>query len=135
MKHSLEVARKMKEIVTKHADKYECSPDDAFVLGLIHDVGYEIVSDQNEHANKGGLMLKAQGYIYWKEVYYHGFPQEEYMSSLLELLNYVDLITGPSGETMTVKQRIEDIAKRYGKGSIQESQAIKLSLFNKFDLE
>lgn len=127
MKHSLAVAKKMKETVLTDSDKYGCTPDEAFVLGMLHDIGYEFSSKQQEHANKGGLVLKEQGYKYWKEVYYHGIPQEEYDSPVLRLLNYVDMITGPSGEYMTIQKRIEDIAERYGKGSWQEQEALELS--------
>ena len=127
MKHSVAVAIKMKELVIQKPDKYGCSPDDAFVLGMLHDIGYGFSDDQKEHANKGGMVLKEQGYKYWQEVYYHGIPQEEYDSQMLKLLNYVDMITGPTGEYMTVQERIDDIADRYGKGSWQELEAIELS--------
>ena len=127
MKHSLAVATKMKELVSNNPEKYMCSPEDAFVLGIIHDIGYEFLDEKRFHANKGGLVLKEQGYRHWKEVYYHGIPQDEYDSPLLRLLNYVDMITGPTGEHMTIEQRIEDIAKRYGKGSWQDLEARKLA--------
>ena len=127
MKHSLAVATKMKEIVSGEQDTYSCSPDDAFILGMLHDIGYEFCKKQREHAQKGGEVLKAQGYKYWKEVYYHGIPQTEYFSPELNLLNYVDLITGPSGQYMDVQKRIEDISNRYGKGSWQEEEAIQLA--------
>ena len=72
--------------------------------------------------------MKEQGYKYWKEVYYHGIPQDEYDSPMLRLLNYADMITGPAGEYMTIEQRIEDIAKRYGEGSWQDLEARKLAV-------
>ncbi len=100
---------------------------DPCVLGLLLAIGYEFFDVQNEHANKGGLVLKDQGYKYWKEVYYHGIPQDEYDSPMLRLLNYADMITGPAGEHMTIEQRIDDIAKRYGEGSRQTSEARKLA--------
>lgn len=123
MKHSLAVATKMKEIVIQKADRFRCKPEDAFVLGILHDIGYKFSIEQKDHANKGGLILKEQGYQYWQEVFYHGIYQNEYDSSLLRLLNYVDMITGPTGEYMTIRQRIGDIATRYGTGSWQELEA------------
>ena len=78
LKHSLAVANKMKKIAQEHYEEYKVSPDDAFVLGMIHDIGYEFSEQQQEHANKGGLILKEQGYKYWKEVYYHGVSQREF---------------------------------------------------------
>lgn len=127
MKHSLAVAKKMKEMVAADSKKYGCLPDDAFVLGMLHDIGYEFSTEQIEHAKKGGLVLKRQGYRYWKEVYYHGISQDEYDSLILRLLNYVDMITGPTGEYMSIQARIDDIVKRYGKHSWQEKEAIELA--------
>ena len=94
---------------------------------MIHDIGYDFSDEQKEHAYKGGKILEEQGYKYWKEVYYHGICQTEYDSAMLRLLNYVDMITGPTGEYVAIEERIEDIAKRYGKGSWQELEAIELA--------
>ena len=126
MKHSLAVARKMKELTLSCPVKYPVDPEEAFVLGFLHDIGYEFSEEQRNHASTGGIILKAQNYKYWKEVFYHGIPQEEYNSPMLRLLNYADMITGPSGEYMTIQERIDDIADRYGKGSWQEEAAAKL---------
>ena len=71
--------------------------------------------------------MKEQNYKYWQEVFYHGISQNEYDSPMLRLLNYVDMITGPTGEYITIRERIDDISKRYGKGSWQEQEAIELS--------
>lgn len=127
MKHSLAAARKMKQLAAEQPEKYPVDPDDAFVLGMLHDIGYEFAEEQQDHADKGGLILKNQGYKYWKEVYYHGFFQHEYDSPMLRLLNYVDMITGPTGEYMTVQERIEDIAVRYGRDSRQFCEVVKLA--------
>lgn len=129
MKHCLAVAVKMKQLAAENPDLYPVNPDEAFVLGILHDIGYEFSDEQKEHAAKGGLLLKEQGYKYWQEVYYHGIPQEEYDSPLLRLLNYADLTTGPTGEYVTVQERIDDIAARYGKGSPQEQGSIELAAF------
>jgi len=40
LKHSLAVATKMKEMAQTNCDVYPVNPDEAFVLGMIHDVGY-----------------------------------------------------------------------------------------------
>lgn len=127
MKHSLAVAAKMKELARQEPEKYPVDPEDAFVLGMLHDIGYEFSKEQKEHAAKGGLILQKQDYKYWKEVYYHGIPQKEYDSPMLRLLNYADMITGPTGVYMTIQERINDIAERYGKGSWQELEAESLA--------
>ena len=38
IKHSLAVAKKMKEMAAENPDKYPVEPGAAFVLGLLHDV-------------------------------------------------------------------------------------------------
>lgn len=127
MKHCLAVAAKMKELALHEPQKYPVDPEDAFVLGMLHDIGYEFAQEQREHAGRGGLILQKQDYKYWKEVYYHGIPQEEYDSPMLRLLNYADMTTGPTGAYMTIQERIDDIAERYGKGSPQETEAMRLA--------
>ncbi|WP_339009092.1 hypothetical protein LC567_10345 [Fusobacterium animalis] len=126
MKHSLAVARKMKILVELEPIKYGINPEEAFLLGFIHDIGYEFCNTQYEHAKIGGNILHSQGYKHWKEVYYHGIIQYEYNSSLLQLLNFVDMTTGPNGEDMTMEERIDDIIKRYGKESPQAKEAKEL---------
>lgn len=127
LKHSLSVAKKMKEIVKGKKQIYKFSPDEAFILGMLHDIGYEFCITQEEHAHIGGEVLKNQGYKFWKEIYFHGVPQEEYSSAELWLLNYVDMITHPNGEYISIHERIEDIEKRYGKDSLQVEEARELA--------
>lgn len=46
---------------------------------------------------------------------------------MLRLLNYVDMITGPDGTYMSIDDRINDIAERYGDDSWQVKEAIELA--------
>ena len=67
LKHSLEVARLMKKSAEDAGwNKQKC--EEMFVLGFLHDIGYEFAEQQCDHASVGGEMLKNQGYKYWKEV-------------------------------------------------------------------
>lgn len=127
LKHSHAVAIKMKELAKEKISLFPVSPDEAFILGMLHDIGYEFVDEQQEHANAGGIILKEQGYKYWREVYYHGTSQTDYNSAMLRLLNYVNMITGPDGTYMSIDDRIDDIAERYGDDSRQIKEAIKLA--------
>lgn len=124
LRHSLSVANKMRELAK---DKAGVNSDDAFILGLLHDIGYQFTENTGEHAKVGGEILRNQGYNYWKEVYYHGIPQEDFDSTMLQLLNYADMTIGPTGNELTIEERILDISNRYGKGSIQEETAIALA--------
>lgn len=123
LKHCLAVANKMKQIANKNHEVYESTADEMFVLGMLHDIGYEFSDKQEEHAQKGGELLKEQGYKYWKEIYYHGYPQSYYKSKELTLLNFADLTTGPCGEYMSIDERIEELESRYGEGSWQVNEA------------
>ncbi len=127
MQHSLAVARKMKKTVEDAGNRYPCTSEEAYLLGYLHDIGYEFAETQKEHAHAGGLLLKEQRYPYWKEVFYHGEVQAEYDSPLLRLLNYVDMTTGPDGTDFTMKERLQDIAVRYGADSMQFRNAEKLA--------
>ncbi|EEP29073.1 hypothetical protein [Shuttleworthella satelles] len=60
-------------------------------------------------------------------MYYHGIPQEDYDSAELRLLNYMDITTDPSGDVVTIEERIEDIKQRYGENSYQAQEALKMA--------
>lgn len=119
LQHSLAVARKMESIVRKNADAFDCTPEEAFCLGFVHDLGYEFCDIGQSHEIIGGEILHDSGYIYWKEVFYHGNPNSSYSSIELDLLNFADMTTGPNGENMTFKDRLNDIRERYGQYSEQ----------------
>lgn len=127
LNHSLNVARKMKEIIQNNPYLFTCKPEEGFYLGIVHDIAYEFVEDPIFHEHKGGELLKELGFKYWREVYYHGDPDANYISPELMLLNYADLITGPNGENLTISERLIDIANRYGESSIQYIKAKRLS--------
>ncbi len=127
LNHSMNVARRIKEIVQNNPDLFTCKPEEGFYLGIVHDIAYEFVEDPVLHEHKGGELLKELGFKYWREVYYHGDPDTDYTSPELMLLNYADLITGPNGENLTIPERLNDIANRYGESSIQYIKAKRLS--------
>jgi predicted hydrolase (HD superfamily) len=127
--HILAVATKMRELAETEHNIYPVDPDEAFTLGMLHDIGYQFVDEQKQHAHAGGEVLEKQGYKYSKEIYYHGVKQDEYDSSMLQLLNYADMTTGPAGQSLTLQERINDIADRYGKDSQQVADAVELADF------
>lgn len=140
LSHSLAVARRMKEIVELNKEKFNISNDDAFILGFLHDVGYEFCDKQEDHESTGGVLLKSQGYKFWTEVYYHGKNQNEYNSMELDLLNYVDMTTSIKGEFISIEERILDIGERYGLESVQYTDAVvmreKILIFaNQYNLD
>lgn len=121
VKHSLTVSKLMSEQIT---DKLVSSK--MAYLGLVHDIGY-CASDKNYmHAALGGKMLADENYEYWEEVYWHGKPQTEYNSYALQLLNWADCHSDSEGRRVSVKERLEDVAARYGKDSEEYNQMQRL---------
>lgn len=113
-KHILGVARRCKELACKFKPNDNKYAEDMFLLGLLHDFGYEFIESNESHAFIGGEILKRSGYRYWQEVSLHGNDKVENMSDELFILNCADMTTGPNGQDLTMDERLEDIGKRFG---------------------
>ena len=98
-----------------------------FVMGYLHDVGYQFAHDQVEHAEIGGELLRSLGFKYWAEIFHHGDPESTYQSDELLVLNLADMLTSKDGNPTTLSDRVVDIAKRYGVESAQFATAWKLA--------
>lgn len=131
LNHSCAVARFMYN-KAKEENWPEVKCKEMFLLGYVHDIGYEFSESQQQHPTIGGLLLKAHDYKYWKEVYFHGMPDTDYQSEELDLLNIADINVDSSGNIVGAKKRLNDIAQRYGVTSKQyldcEKLASKLAL-------
>lgn len=114
-KHILGVARKAKEFALKFKPDDSKYAEDMFLLGMLHDMGYEFMESNASHAAVGGEILKRSGYKYWQEVSKHGDETVENMSDELFILNCADMSTGPNGENFTFDERLAEIANRFGK--------------------
>ena len=125
--HSIGVARLMEEISKNiyRWDEEKCR--EMFILGFIHDIGYEYSKTQGEHPIIGGLLLKKSNYKYWKEVYFHGKVCDEYQSLELNLLNVADMQINSFGKKVTIEERLNDIKERYGNDSKQYLEAVELA--------
>lgn len=114
-KHILGVARKAKEFACRFKPNDGKFAEDMFLLGVLHDMGYEFMESNAGHAAIGGEILKRNNYKYWQEVFLHGDETVEDMSDELFILNCADMSTGPSGENFTFEERLAEIASRFGK--------------------
>lgn len=124
LKHSIAVARKMVEI----GRRYNLSEDelqDLFVLGFLHDIGYEFAKN-SYHGHIGGEMLKRNNYKYWEEIYYHGSLKTQYSSLFLDILNQADMQIDKFGNDVGFDKRLEDIKSRYGEESKVYKDVLKL---------
>jgi len=113
LKHSIAVARKMEEI----AKSKNCSDEEiqnCFVIGYLHDIGYEFTKDGINHNVVGGKILKRNHFPYWQEVYYHGEINIDYHSFYLDILNQADMQIDKYGNDVGYDKRLEDIKSRYG---------------------
>ena len=117
MAHQLSVARTLVEQACSQGSYSEEDLQNLFVLGYLHDIGYEFAVDPDKHAPVGGEVLKRLGFVYWAEVANHGNPASAYSSAELDLLNSADMHTSPTGEYVTYAERLQDIADRYGEDS------------------
>lgn len=113
--HILGVARKAKILADKLKPNNVQYAEDMFLLGIMHDLGYEFMESNGNHAHIGGEILKRSNYKYWKEVALHGDETVKNMSDELFILNCADMSTGPNGENFTFDERLEEIASRFGK--------------------
>ena len=122
LKHSLEVARLMKKL-SEDAGWSGEKCEEMFVLGYLHDIGYEFSEQQCDHASVGGEMLRKQEYKYWREVFYHGKLDADYASDELTMLNRADMSVDSKGQNVGTELRLKDIADRYGEKSRQYIEA------------
>ena len=113
--HILGVARKCKEFAYKFKPGDNKFAEEMFLLGMLHDMGYEFIESNASHAAVGGQILQRSGYKYYKEIALHGDETVENMSDELFILNCADMSTGPSGEDFTFEERLNEIALRFGK--------------------
>lgn len=122
LKRSLVVARRMRH----YAEGYtHLNPKDCFIVGLLHDVGHEF-SDEECCAEDGGYALQNVGFDYWKEIRWHGNPEAVHCSTMLLLLNYVDMTTDANGNVVTMAKAYGDIVDKYGINSKQAEGYLKL---------
>lgn len=116
-KHSLAVAKKMVEI-GKRKNLSQEKLDELFMLGYVHDIGYQFLDEEHtSHNEEGAKRLKEAGYKYWQEVKYHGYININYHSEYLDILNEADMQIDKFGNDVGYDKRLEDIKNRYGEES------------------
>ena len=124
LKHSYAVANKMVEL-GKEKNLSDEQLQELFLLGYLHDIGYQFGTNEN-HNMIGGNLLRNSNYKYWKEVYYHGIPNSEYKSLYLNFLNTADMMIDKYGNDVGFDKRLDDIKNRYGEDSIQYTNCVKI---------
>ena len=123
IQHMLGVARRCYALA-KDAGYSEKICRNMWLMGLLHDVGYEF-GEPKDHAKVGAEMFEGlQAYPdFWhicNAIKRHGVSekQERYGNSLyLSILNEADMTVDHKGLNCSYEERLSDIAQRYGKDS------------------
>lgn len=120
MNHILAVARLMYQMAIDDG-KDEKYAEQMFLLGYLHDIGYEFCTTSTEHPTIGANILKESNYEYANQVLYHGKPNKKDISDTyaMDLLDKADLLIDHTGKYVGAKSRLEDIKSRYGENSSQ----------------
>ena len=129
MKHSIEVARECREIA-RQLKKSEYVQDACFIMGFLHDVGYEKVDENNitEHPEKGYEMLlsfNASSLLYIDVIKNHGTKYTG-LNVFDYVLNKADLTINYLGDKVSEEERLEGIKQRYGEDSSHYNNALKM---------
>lgn len=124
--HLLGVARACYSYGKEIFDWEEEKSREMFLIGFLHDVGYEFVEDPIEHEEVGGSILKQLGFRYAQEIKSHGDPHSTFTSQELFILNLADLTVSHDGTPCTMQQRLDLVIQRYGENSIQAKRLYEM---------
>ena len=128
-RHCYSVGKKMYKYAKEVLCWNEKLCQEMFVLGNLHDIGYEIDSDSFGHDEVLANIL-SDNYNYSNEIRYHSYLQYTYDSPAMRLLYFADMTVDGMGNWCTFKERLYDLECRYGKQSrvYKESEAIVVYL-------
>lgn len=112
-RHCYSVGKKMYAYAKEKLGCDEQNCREMFVLGNLHDIGYELEEDVFGHDY---IMANIMGntYPYSNEIRYHSCLQETYDSPAMQLLYFCDMTVDGMGNWCTFDERLEDLAARYG---------------------
>ena len=105
------------EYMYKHAADYNLDPEEMYLLGLLHDIGY--LEGRIMHAQHGAAILKKikLPHKYQIAVEHHGdiLKEKDHPSPELMLLIEADMHVIPgSSKEVSYHDRLEEIAERHG---------------------
>lgn len=137
LKHSLGVAR-MCEKLAKKESVSKTQQDACFVMGFLHDIGYEHANTLSEHPEISYEMIH-NAILYEQKILSairnHGTKYDN-LSFFDKILNTADLMIDHEGNTVTIEERLSGIKNRHGEDSIhyqhakQQADIIKNNIFS-----
>lgn len=109
-----------------HWDERRCC--EMFVLGNLHDIGYELDPDAFDHDWVLANILTGS-YKYSNEIRYHSKYQTGYDSPELRLLYFGDMTVDGAGNWCTLEERLNDLSKRHGINSEVYKESYELAVY------
>ncbi len=102
------------EFMYREAPKYGLDPDEMYVLGLLHDIGY-IRGGWCEHEEEGRKLMSSLGFRHADAIGTHGIDVDEntVLSKEAMLLIAADSCVDYKGNIGTYASRRKDIDERY----------------------
>ena len=112
-RHCYSVGKKMYIYAKEKLGWSEEKCQEMFVLGNLHDIGYELDKDAFGHDS---IMANIMGtdYAYSNEIRYHSCLQNTYDSPAMQLLYFGDMTVDGMGNWCTFEERLNDLATRHG---------------------
>lgn len=108
------------EYMYEHAPEYGLDPDEMYVLGMLHDIGY--IRGKTGHSENGADLLKQMGINerFTYAILKHGADLRKIkVTPELLLLVTADLQIDYEGEFIGYEARVAGVRLRYGEDSIQ----------------
>lgn len=128
------------EVMYDNAKAVGLNPETAYVVGLLHDVGYIAIDkdtpmfEKISHAKEGARILEGMGISgdNLDAVKFHGVNgykmiedgNMKRVSPMLLLLQYADMSVDRKGEKVGFAKRLMDIAERYGNNGVEHQNAV-----------
>ena len=115
-RHCYSVGKKMYAYAHNILGWSDKKSKEMFVLGNLHDIGYEMNPDSFLHDDALADVLDKK-YKYSNEVRYHSYLQTKYKSPEMDLLYFADMTVDGMGNWVTFEERMYDLISRHGEQS------------------
>ncbi len=115
LNHILGVARKAYALAIKMGYG-ETFAQKCFMMGWIHDIGYEFVQKPEDHSAESKKLFDLIDDLALKAVEQHGY-NPSFLSEEYKILNMADMTVDENGKNVDVIQRLEVLKEKYGEHS------------------
>lgn len=128
--HTIAVARKCYDLAKNEYDMSEMDARKMFLMGFLHDMGYEFSENTEEHPGVVSDILNSLSEQNLQDTVFairtHGKPQRFIGTYHQAILNEADLTVNHLGQNVSMEERCEDIRKRYGDTSHQYLNSVQM---------